>query len=291
MPRPEPHRASWPFLRACRPRQWLKNTVVLIAPATAGALSRPRALVALLGAFVAFCLISSATYLINDVRDLESDRHHPRKRLRPVAAGELSVRAALGAAVGLAIAALLVAATIRMTLVLVVIGYLALTLSYTLLWREIVVMDLLLIACGFVFRAVAGGAAVGVSLSSAFLVVTSACALFLIVGKRIGEIATSGRLTRGTLQRYSLRGLRLLLTGSATVGCLAYASWAFGRSGAGPWLALSLLPFGLWLGRYAALVREGAGETPEELVLGDGGLIALSVIWTLLFIAGIYGAG
>lgn len=290
-PLPEPASASWPLVRACRPRQWLKNVVVLIAPATAGALSRPGAAPALLGAFIAFCLISSATYLINDVRDLASDRAHPRKRRRPVAAGELSVPVALAAAAGLTLAAVLVAAAISATLVLVVLGYLALTLSYTLLWREVVIMDLLLIACGFVFRAVAGGAAVAVSLSSAFLVVTSACALFLIAGKRLAELAGSAGATRGTLERYSPRALRLVLTGSATLGCLAYASWSIGRPGSGPWLVLSLLPFGLWLARYSGLARAGAGESPEELVLADTGLIVLSLIWTLLFVLGIYAAG
>ncbi len=143
--------------------------------------------------------MSSATYLINDVRDLDSDRRHPRKRRRPVAAGELTVRTALAAAVGLALTAVLMAALVRSALVLVVLGYLALTLSYTTLWREVVVMDLLLIAGGFVFRAVAGGAAVGVSLSSSFLVVTSAGALFLIIGKRLGELACAGQTARGTL--------------------------------------------------------------------------------------------
>jgi decaprenyl-phosphate phosphoribosyltransferase len=280
-----------PLVRACRPRQWLKNAVVLIAPATAGALTRPGAPLALLGAFAAFCLMSSATYLINDVRDLESDRAHPRKRLRPVAAGELSVPAAFAAAAVLALTAVLLAALVRSSLVLVVLGYLALTLSYTALWREVVVMDLLLIAAGFVFRAVAGGAAVGVSLSSSFLLVTSACALFLIVGKRLGELAGSGQLTRGTLRRYSPRVLRLLLGASATLAALAYASWSFSRPVGGPWLALSLVPFALWLARYGALVRDGAGETPEELVLRDAGLLRLSLVWTLLFIVGIYGAG
>lgn len=267
--------------------------MVLIAPATAGALNRPGAVSALLGAFLAFCLMSSATYLINDVRDREADRRHPRKRLRPVAAGEISVRAALATAVALAASACLVALLVRSTLVVVVLGYAALTLSYALLWREVVVMDVLVIAGGFVLRAVAGGAAVGISLSSSFLLVTSACALFLIVGKRHAELVDPGRMSaaRPTLERYSRRGLRLLLIASAAVGCVAYASWSLSRPASGPWLGLSLIPFSLWLSRYAGLVRAGAGETPEELVLGDGGLMALSLLWTLLFLAGIYGSG
>lgn len=285
--------AGWPLFRAMRPRQWSKNAVVLIAPATAGALSHPGAASALLGAFVAFCLMSSATYLINDVRDREADRRHPRKRVRPVASGEVSVSAALAAAAVLGGSACVIAFSVRSTLAVVVLGYAALTLSYVLLWRDVVVMDVLVIAGGFVLRAVAGGAAVGISLSSSFLLVTSACALFLIVGKRHAELVDPDRMTaaRATLEHYSRRGLRLLLVASVTVGVLAYASWSLSRPASGPWLGLSLVPFGLWLTRYAGLVRAGAGEAPEELVLHDRGLMALSLLWTLLFVAGIYGSG
>ena len=279
-------------MRACRPRQWLKNTVVLIAPAAAGALSRPDAGSALVGAFVAFCLISSAAYLINDVRDRATDRRHPRKRLRPVAAGQLSPGAALQAAAALALAAVVAGVLVRSALALVVLGYGALTLSYTLWWRDIVLIDMFAVAGCFVLRAVAGGAAVGVSLSRPFLVVTSACALFLVVGKRHAELLGPGRSTasRATLRRYSRRGLWILLAGSATLGVVAYADWSFTRPVLGPWLALSLIPFGLWLTRYAALVNEGAGEAPEALVLRDHALLALSLIWAVLFIAGIYGS-
>jgi decaprenyl-phosphate phosphoribosyltransferase len=288
-----PPRRGWPLLRACRPRQWLKNAVVVVAPASAGALRHPGALPALLGAFAAFCLMSSATYLINDVRDRDSDRRHPRKRLRPVAAGEISVAGALRAAAALALAAVTVAALVTSMLVVVVLGYAALTLSYTLLWRDVVVMDVLVIAAGFVFRALAGAAAVDIALSRSFLIVTSACALFLVVGKRHAELVNAGRrmASRTTLRGYSRRGLRLLLLASAGVGCVAYAAWSFNRPASGPWLALSLAPFVLWLARYVGLVRQGAGEAPEELVLRDRGLMALSAAWSLLFIAGVYGAG
>ena len=283
---------GFPLLRACRPRQWLKNAVVVIAPATAGAIVRPGAVAALLAAFGAFCLMSSATYLINDVRDRASDRLHPRKRLRPVAAGQLSPRAALRAAALLALAAAAVASLGPSVLVAVVLGYGALTLSYTLWLREIVLLDVVSVAAGFVLRAVSGAAAVHVSLSRSFLVVTSACALFLVLGKRYAElVAASGpSRSRRTLRRYTRRGLRRLLAGSAVLACIAYTSWSFSHPAHGLWLALSLIPFALWLGRYAALVRAGAGESPEELVLHDYALVALGFAWTFLFIAGVYGS-
>ena len=294
-PRPEARGSApgWPLLRACRPRQWLKNVVVVIAPATAGAMSRPGAAAALLGAFVSFGLMASATYLVNDVRDRDSDRRHPRKRFRPVAAGSLSVPAALAAALLLALSALAVAWLVRPALSGVVLGYCGLTLSYSLWWRNVVVLDLVAVAGGFVLRAVAGAAAVDVSLSRAFLVVTSACALFLIVGKRHAELVDPARRggSRAVLRRYSRRWLRVLMAGSATLGFLAYAAWSLGRPAGGPWFVLSVLPFGLWLGRYAALVRRGAGEAPDELVVHDAGLLVLGVLWGVLFISGLYGAG
>jgi decaprenyl-phosphate phosphoribosyltransferase len=291
-PAAAPARRAGPFLRACRPRQWAKNGLVLIAPATAGALTRPGAPSALLGACAAFCLMASATYLINDVRDREHDRRHPRKRLRPVAAGELPVAAALRGAAVLAAAGLATAWLVGPREAGIVLAYALLTLSYSMFWRDVALLDIVVVAGGFVLRAVGGAVAVDVTLSASFLVVTSACALFLVAGKRYAELVRGGRAvaSRVALRHYSRRGLRLLLTATAAVACVAYARWSIGRPAPGPWLALSLVPFGLWLGRYGSLVRRGAGESPEQLVVGDGALVALSLIWAILFIAGIYGS-
>jgi decaprenyl-phosphate phosphoribosyltransferase len=245
---------------------------------------------ALVGAFVSFCLVSSATYLVNDVRDRDSDRRHPRKRLRPVAAGLVTPVAALRAAAALALLALIVAWLVRPELTAVLAGYACLTLSYTLWWRNIVLLDIVAVAGGFVLRAVAGGVAVHVSLSHLFLTVTSACAVFLVAGKRHAELmsAAPGARLRPVLRRYTRRGLRLLLAASAGLGLVAYTGWALGRPGG--WLPLSVIPFGLWLGRYGALVRSGAGEAPEELVLHDGGLMSVGLLWALCFVAGVYGS-
>ncbi len=231
-------------------------------------------------------------YLINDVRDREADRRHPRKRRRPVAAGELSPLTALRAAAALAAVGLTVALLVRPELAIVVLGYAGLTAGYTLRWRNVVVADMLAIAGGFVLRAVAGAAAVDVPLSRSFLLVTSACALFLVAGKRYAELGgrRTSVATRPTLRRYSPRALRILLTGSAALACVAYGRWSFARPELGPWLELSLIPLSLWLGRYGARLRAGAGEAPEELVLRDPALLGLALLWALLFTAGIYGA-
>jgi decaprenyl-phosphate phosphoribosyltransferase len=290
----EPQRAEQPFarvlLRAARPRQWTKNLLVLAAPCAAGVIARPLIAAQVLGAFVMLCLLSSATYLVNDVRDLEQDRLHPRKRKRPVAAGELSPRIALRAAAVLALLGIAAATAITPGLGVVAVGYLALTASYSLFWRRVVVADILAIAAGFVLRAIAGGVATDIYLSRWFVIVTASCAIFLVAAKRYAELRehVGPGPVRATLRRYSTAGLRLMLLASATVSGVAYVSWAFTRPAHVVWYALSIAPFLLWLARYGALVGAGAGQAPEELILRDRTLLSLSIAWTLLFVGGVY---
>jgi decaprenyl-phosphate phosphoribosyltransferase len=278
------------LLRAARPRQWSKNLLVLAAPCAAGAIARPQVAVRVGGAFLAFCLLASATYLLNDVRDAEQDRLHPRKRLRPVAAGELSKRTALCAGALLALAGLVLAVAVAPALAAIGLAYLALTAGYSLLLRRVVVLDLAVVAAGFVLRAAAGGAAAGVYLSRAFLLVAALGATFLVVGKRYAELRDGGSVarTRATLRRYTGAGLRRLLVAAGAGTLLAYGVWALTGPGGGPWHALSILPLGLWLCRYAALVARGEGQSPEEVILGDRGLLLLTAAWAALFLGGVY---
>lgn len=278
------------LLRACRPRQWAKNLLVLAAPAAAGVLGRPLVVAQVAGAFAVLCLLSSATYLVNDVRDREQDRVHPEKRRRPIAAGELSPRSALRAALALALGGLALAALIAPGLLAVGAGYLALTATYSLWLRRVVVADMLAIAAGFVLRAFAGGAATDIYLSRWFVIVTGCCAVFLVAAKRLAELRRSAQLGSGraTLRRYSVRGLRLTLAAASAIAGIAYVSWAFTRPNHVVWYGLSIAPFLLWLGRYASLTGAGAGEAPEELILRDRTLLALSLGWTVLFLGGVY---
>jgi decaprenyl-phosphate phosphoribosyltransferase len=278
------------LIRACRPRQWSKNLLVLAAPAAAGAIDRPLVAAQVAGAFVVLCLLSSATYLLNDVRDRDQDRMHPLKRMRPVAAGELSVGAAMRAAAALALAGLALAGAMDLKLAAVGCGYLALTASYSLWWRRVVVVDILAIAAGFVLRALAGGVATDIYLSRWFVIVTACCAIFLVAAKRYAELRerTIGGSARATLARYSAGKLRLTLAIAAGLAGVAYASWAFTRPSHLVWYGLSIAPFVLWLVRYSKLVEAGTGEAPEELILRDRALLALSAGWTILFLGGVY---
>jgi decaprenyl-phosphate phosphoribosyltransferase len=277
------------LLRACRPRQWSKNLLVLAAPCAAGLIDESLIAAQVVGAFAALCMLSSATYLVNDVRDRDQDRLHPRKRLRPVASGELAPGTAVRWAALLAVLGIALASVITPGLGAVAVGYLLLTGAYSLWLRRIVVLDILAIAAGFVLRAIAGGVATDIYLSRWFVIVTACCAIFLVAAKRYAELRESaGATARATLRRYSAGGLRLVLLASASVGVIAYTGWAFTRPAHLLWYGLSILPLMLWLARYATLIGAGAGQAPEELILRDRTLLALSVAWGILFLGGVY---
>ena len=235
-------------------------------------------------------MLSSATYLVNDVRDADADRRHHRKRLRPIAAGHLRTQTALAAALILAVGGLGLAAAIRPQLAAVGAGYLLLTATYSIWLRHVVVIDILAIAAGFVLRAAAGAAATDVAPSRWFLVVTSCAAIFVVAGKRHAELFGRAReeLTRATLRRYSERSLAWLLAAAAAGTVVAYAVWAFRRPEHGPWYEATIIPVMLWLGRYGVLVARGAGEAPEDVILSDRMLAVLTAVWIALFLGGMY---
>lgn len=289
-PRRSPPRA---LLRALRPKQWTKNVLVAAAPGAAGVLTQSSSAQKTALAFVAFCLVSSATYLFNDIGDREEDRLHPDKRNRPVAAGELSVRAAFISAVVLLAAGLGIAATVRLALLGLLAGYLAVTVSYTIWLKHVAVFDIAVVASGFIFRAVGGGLAVDVPISRWFLIVTSFGSLFVVAGKRYSEHITMGaerETTRATLATYSREYLRYVWTMSSAVTLGGYFLWAFEQSrleGAIPWFELSIAPFTMGILRYALLLDEGAGGAPEEIVLRDRPLQLLGLIWLIVYGAGV----
>ncbi|HEX3452890.1 MAG TPA: decaprenyl-phosphate phosphoribosyltransferase [Solirubrobacteraceae bacterium] len=276
-------------MRSYRPRQWTKNLLVLAAPAAAGVIDRPLVIAQLAATFVALCLLSSATYLFNDVRDCEHDRLHRLKRLRPIAAGELPPGRAVALAALTALAGLAIATAVDVKVGAIGLCYLALTTSYSLWWRRVVVLDVLAIAAGFVLRALAGGVATDIYLSRWFVIVTAACAIFVVAAKRYAELRDrpDARPARATLRRYSLPGLRLALLGAAAVAASAYVAWAVTRPQNVVLYVLSAAPFLVLLTRYSRLIAAGAGQAPEDL-LNDRQLLALLFVWGVLFLGGVY---
>jgi decaprenyl-phosphate phosphoribosyltransferase len=286
-------------LLTLRPAQWIKNLLVIAAAGAAGALGHDDVPVRVGLAFAAFCLLASGIYAINDVRDVAEDRLHPRKRSRPVAAGELSPRAATWLGATLLAAGIALCLEIRPLLGLVGAGYAVLTLTYTLVWRHLLLLDIVAIAGGFVLRAVAGGVAAPVTLSRAFVVVVTGAAVFAAAGKRLAELRrTDGANAvpadrRRVLDGYTAGRLRLILLGSAAVTLAAYAWWAFELSAVhgSPWRALTLLAVVGALWRYSVLLVRGEGEAPEDLVLRDRLLQLIALGWLVLFALGVHAAG
>ena len=282
--------------RACRPRQWSKNVLVFAAPAAGGVLGEGPILWRSLVAFAVFCLVSSATYLINDVRDVEADRQHPRKRFRPIAAGDVSVRLAVTAAVVLGVVGLGAAAYVSMALLVTSAIYVVLSLCYSVRLKNIAVLDIGVVAGLFMVRAIAGGAATGVPLSSWFLVVTSFSALFIVAGKRSSEMrihADAGMTSaRATLTQYSETVLRQISTISAAVAIAAYAIWSFQRADTADFHAtlfhLSAVPFTLAFFRYALMIDRGDAEAPEHAITSDRVLLGIVLAWFVVFAVAVY---
>jgi decaprenyl-phosphate phosphoribosyltransferase len=284
------------LLALARPRQWVKNALVIAAPGAAGALGHDDVPVRVVLAAIAFCLVSGSIYALNDVRDRHEDRRHPRKRFRPVAAGEVTPREAVIFGIVLMLSGLILAFGVRPLLAVVALGYVALTVSYTWVWRHLPVLDLVALAGGFVLRAVAGGVAAPVGLSRWFVLVVTFAAIFVAVGKRLAEsirTTASGHRARAVMRHYSPRRLRLLLSLSGAGALFAYCVWAFALPVVNgiPWRPLTILPFAVCLLRYGGVVRSGGGEAPEEVLMSDRVLAAGGVAWLVLFALGVNAAG
>jgi decaprenyl-phosphate phosphoribosyltransferase len=280
-------------LATARPRQWAKNVLVFGAPATGGVLSDPSALAAAVGAFVAFCLVASGVYFVNDAADAAADLRHPVKQHRAVASGLVSRRLAVGCGAALMLAGLVVAlVTAGWALLAVVAGYIVLSFAYTFWLRSIALLDLGAIAGGFLLRAVAGGVASDVPLSMWFLMVAGFGSLFLAAGKRRAEYVELGeerRHHRRTLDEYSEPYLRYVQYTASTVAIAAYTQWSFeGAAGGTIWSGLSIIPFVLGILRYALHLERGRGATPEDVVLTDVPLLVLGAAWVVLVAIGVY---
>lgn len=284
---------------AMRPRQWAKNVLVFAAPLAAGQLFQADIFWPSIGAFVMFCLISSATYLVNDTKDRDSDREHPTKYKRPIAAGEIPVPLAISLAAVLAVVSLAGSFLIAPALAGVVLAYAILTLSYSLLLKHEPVIELVLLAMGFLLRAVAGGAASGLPISQWFLIVAGFGSLFMAAGKRYSELkreeiaGSPSPNRRKSLDGYSLGYLRFVWGTAAAVTIMGYALWSFDVAqtpSSLPWAEWSLLPFVMAILRYGIVIDRGDAEAPEDAVIADKSLLFLGALWLILFALGALGA-
>ncbi len=284
------------LIRCMRPWQYTKNLLVFAALIFAQKMSDPDAVLRTIGAFLLFCMVSSAVYLINDICDAEEDRKHPDKCDRPIASGQLSVSVASIAAGVLVIVGVGGAFVVNLGLGVVITAYFALQMLYQFFLKERVILDVFAIAGGFVLRAVAGAEAINVVISPWLLICTSLLALFLGLGKRRGEILLledDASDHRATLSKYNVELLDQLITLVASATLMSYCLYTISDrtvSLLGSTRLMYTIPFVIYgLFRYLYLMhRHGHGGSPDRTLLTDKPLLLTVMLYALTAAAIIY---
>lgn len=284
------------LVRSMRPHQWVKNSFVFAPIVFAQRLGDPASLIREVSAVGAFIALSSAIYLLNDIVDVEKDRAHPVKRSRPIASGQVPVGVARGVAGGLAVCALGAALLLTPKLAATLAAYGALNVAYSFALKKVPVVDVAIIALGFLLRVIAGAVAIDVEMSPWLLVCTFCVALFLGLGKRKHELLGAGHgaaAQRDALRHYSHRPLDVALIATGVVTSVAYAAYtlaphtqAMFQSPHLPWT----IPFIVaGVARFGILVyREDGGVSPTERMVRDVPFVLNVVAWGALVISLIY---
>lgn len=272
------------LLRALRPHHWVKNVVVLAAPLFALALD-VGSLFRVGWAFVAFSMTASAFYLINDVRDIEEDRKHPVKQHRPIAAGLVPIPLALSTAAVLLTAGLVGSYVVAPWLALTIGAYAFIQAGYNLGLKEQPIIDIMVIAGGFVLRALGGATAAGVPASGWFILCIGLLAFFLGIEKRKAELREVGEEeeTRSVLQEYSLSWLRRMEGVVTASALMAYALWTLEGADT-QWMLLTLPLVAYTIFRYQYLSENGRGESPEKVLVGDLPILTSTLLWCFISI-------
>ncbi len=288
------------LIKLARPVHWVKNLAVFAALIFSGLLFERGLFLVVVEAFLAFNLVTSASYVFNDILDRDRDKQHPTKKNRPIAAGRIDPTLAITYSAGLAIVGLVLALSIADFFALLLILYLSIQFAYSLYLKHLAVVDIILIASGFVIRVYAGAYIIDAHLSVWFLLCVVATSLFLASGKRRSEFGATGgssSQTRKSLSKYTKDTLNSYVSMFANSAWLSWALFTFFESprAAQPlWLFLSeisrattvnkllmvtipVVIFGIM--RYEALIFQDKTEAPEKVLLTDPGLIASSVIW------------
>ena len=279
------HRKGAPLLilETMRPKQWSKNAFVFAGLLFSGEILDGGRVLAAVMAAVAFCLVSGATYLLNDAVDAESDRHNPRTANRPIARGDLSQKLALAAAALATLAGIALTLLINWETLLVLLGYVVLQLAYSNYLKHILFVDVMAIAAGFVLRAAAGGVAIDVPISSWLLLCTGLLAVFLGFTKRRGEAVALGggaQPKRRVLESYSVGLLDELIAVVTPTTVVAYALYAV-TGASTDWMLLTVpfVMYGIFRVLFLIHHRTGATDEPAVIVWRDRPLLACVVAW------------
>lgn len=305
-------------LRLVRPRQWIKNFAIFAAITFNGELFNLLILNKVLLGFLAFCLLSSATYILNDIFDVKKDRLHPFKKFRPLAHDDIPIPLAATLAVFLIIASLILGAFVTPAFLILILVYLVIQFSYSLLLKSLAVIDILAIATGYILRVYAGEFATGLHISVWLLLTTISISLFLAIGKRRSELtllssSQSSHVStiRQSLSHYSERLLDVYASIFATSSFITYSLFTFLETPRGfkislnilmpdflpaffqrKWLMVTIVPVVYGLMRYLQDIYEkNEGESPEKVLLSDKPLLATVIFWVILVIFIIYVIG
>jgi decaprenyl-phosphate phosphoribosyltransferase len=286
--------ANWfiAVLRTARPRQWPKNLLVFAAPLAGATLGRPNGLVYAIVAAVAFGCASVAVYFINDVVDVERDRRHPRKRFRPVAAGDLPKSHALALGAASAVLGLVAGLAISVPLLTLAVGvYMGMSFLYSLFLKHIPVVELIFVASGFLLRVLGGAAATRVPPSAWFLLVCSLGAFGVAIAKRYTELTGLGEeaIRHRPVMRY-YRPVPLMVSQWMVSALMisAYLAWAIGeRPSAQGWHLLSAIPLAAALARFGMLTARRTTAPVEDLLTRDIPMLVFELGWFGLFVAGL----
>jgi 4-hydroxybenzoate polyprenyltransferase len=305
-------------LRLLRPRQWIKNIAIFAAITFSGDLFDWQIFQKVFFAFITFCCLASASYIVNDIFDIKKDRLHPFKRFRPLASKTLSVAYALGLTFILIILSFILGLSVNPAFLTIGIVYLAVQFFYSTVLKPFTIIDILVIAFGYILRVYAGEVAGGVHISVWLLLTTISLSLFMAVGKRRSELTLVSQNKsvnisdiRKTLSHYSERLLDVYASIFATSTFVSYTIFTFFENPRGfnlglsifmpdflpaffqrKWLMLTIFPVVYGLMRYLQDIYEKhEGESPDRVLLSDRPLLAAVIIWVLLVIAILYVIG
>jgi decaprenyl-phosphate phosphoribosyltransferase len=261
-----------------RPHQWLKNLLILFPPFFGKKMGSADVLAAIVPSLISFSLAASSVYIVNDIMDRESDKHHPDKRNRAIASGNLSITAALIIAVGVGLASLLLAAMVSRAFEAYLILYILISFLYTIYFKHIIIIELFIVSFGFLLRILAGGEAFHVVVSNWLFLTVFVSALFLTAGKRLGElIALSEKAGnhRMSLTGYTVSYLEGILWFSTAVALVMYALYTLEHHN-GLFYTVPVITYGML--RYVFLVKQGTGD-PTVVLMQDLHIQAAGVIW------------
>jgi decaprenyl-phosphate phosphoribosyltransferase len=283
------------LVKEARPTQWSKNLLVFAAPGALGVLNQWEPLWKSVVIFIAFSLVASGTYYWNDIKDVAQDRVHPKKKFRPIASGDISMGVARVVGSVLLVGGPLLALWVRPQAGAVLAFYAVLTLSYSTRLKHVPLLDLAIVASGFVLRAMAGAAATSTPMSNWFVLCVTFGSFFIVTGKRFAELLELGDFagdTRTSLKAYTLDFLRQLLVISCTATVLAYCLWAFENATNNeeiiPLHGVSIVPMVLALLRYLMVLEKGGGGAPEEVFLRDRTIQVYGLMWVVIYGAAVY---